>query len=179
MIPVSTAASPAGWYAQNPALRAAVRLSRTMRAPRAASQSSSSNWSRSPNRKPISVSGHLMEAELFPNTNPPKFTIKHIINGDLKETREGEIKYYKSKTMNEQERRLWAEAEPELKSWHKSLPDSGKTFVTVKHRTRYSTYSIRNQKYGGTYVNAIYVPPEKNAESGLPVVQNTIILLEL
>lgn len=33
--------------------------------------------------------GHDLEVELFPREHPPRYTIKHIINGNVKEIREG------------------------------------------------------------------------------------------
>lgn len=155
--------------------------SASLNAARRLGRSTSRISSSSPARRAPIITGHIMEIELFPSDNPPKYTIKHIINGAIQETREGEIKYYKSKSVGEQERRLWDQALPEMKTWHSSLPDSRKTTLTVKHKTRYAnfTYSLRNQQYGGSYVNMIYVPPEKKNDINNPVVQNTIILLEL
>lgn len=126
----------------------------------------------------VPISGHVMEVELFPTDNPPKYIIQHIINDVIKETRSGEIKYHKSRSAYIVEDKLWEATKIELDSWHSSLPDSDKTTVTVKNKNRYSYFS-RSQSYGGSLINVIYVPAPKKKDPGKAVKSNTIILLEL
>jgi hypothetical protein len=125
-------------------------------------------------------SEHLLEVELFPQEYPPRYTIKHIIYGEIKEIREDTIKCAKSKQLYAREEILWNKLESEIYVWHKSLKNYKITTVTLKHRSYYPNYVANSRTFGGKWITFVKVEREKqNIESVNINVNKTLILFEI
>jgi hypothetical protein len=130
-----------------------------------------------------------LRVDLHSHDVPPKYVIVYIDKKTVVDRKEGEIKYLKSKSKADNERKLWEVACPILNAWYDSFTDKHLIKMTVRFTTRqfgraymWGPQTINGYTY--TFVQAYELIPVKDSESiNLDLEPEpefkTIILLEL